>query len=459
MSEEQQGKLSKDYVYELIACCLKSKKVLDVCTSHLKYEFLQTDAQKKVVKYIFDTYTLRQSAPTFGQIAQVYALFPEVIAFLGKVKKVKIEDGKEVGVLDTFEDFIKDMRFQQLYHKLAKTYNDGNTSDAIALMTKESKSINDFTIKPKKFSLVFGQFDDRQRERETRAQSDDSVLFQKLTTGIHPFDQYIKGGYRKGTSFLGMAQSGKGKSTYLRWTAMCNARLGKKVVVFQGEDTEDAAMDAFDAIWTGVTVEDVEMANVPEDLLPKIKAVRSEIMRRGGEIIMVPSEQFDKQTIEECNDIIDEIEKVVGPIDMALWDYLEIYSTKGQWGKAESSERRRREDIAEKITSIATSRKIVTGTMTQSMDIDQALQQNPDFHMTRSHASEFKNIVKPFSYFFTFNATPDEYQAQHLRIWLDKIRKHPANKSIKIVQAREYGRFYDAIKTKVNFAQYNAVNV
>ena len=101
----------------------------------------------------------------------------------------------------------------------------------------------------------------------------------------------------------------------------------------------------------------------------------------------------------------------------------------------------------------------MTGTATQAADINMDLVNNKDFCMTRNHASEFKNVIKPFSYFFSLNATTDEYDAQHLRIYLDKIRKHPGNKVIKIVQARDSGRFYNAEETKNLFYDFNAVNV
>lgn len=451
-------KLSKDYVYELLACCISNKKVLDISSTYLKYEFLATDEQKRVVKYLFDTYALTGNPPTYGSITQAFNTNEKVIAFLKKVRDVKITDYIVQNILDTFETFIKDMRFQQLYHKIGALYNDNKAEEAIQMLSMEGTLIAEFSIKAKQYVEVFSQFDERMKKRERRSE-EGAVLLEKCTTGLHEFDQITKGGFRKGTSFLAMARIGVGKSTLLRWIALCNARMGKVVVLFQGESTEDEAMDTMDAAWTGITIEDIELANIPDDLMPKIKRVKREIQARGGKIYVVASEQFNRMTIEECDEILDEIEKIEGHIDMALWDYLEIFSTKGQWSKGESAERRRREDIAEKITNISTKRKCVTGTCTQAVDIAIDLVNNPDFNMTRSHASEFKNITKPFSYFFTLNATTEEYDAQWLRIYLDKMRKHPGNRVIKIVQARELGRFYNAAATKDQFYDYNAVNI
>jgi replicative DNA helicase len=453
-------KLTKDYIYELVACCIKNKKVLDICHSYLKYEYLQTEAQKRVVKHIFDTYSLTNVAPTFGGIAQTFSTNTEIINFLAKVKDVQITDNNELAVLDVFETFVKDMKFQHLYHKIAKLYNDNQQDEAIQLLAKESQDIAEFSIKRKRFMEVFSQFNERMDERVQKANSDEAIgtRMDKCVTGIHEFD-YLSKGYRRGSSFLCMAQSGVGKSTYLRWVGIANARLGKIVVLFQGEEKADDTMATIDAALTGVTMDNVETGDIPEDLKPRIKKVIAEIQNRGGKIYVVASEQFEKMTIEECNDILDEIEKIEGHVDLVLWDYLELFSTKKKYGTSESSERRRREDIAEKITAIAVQRNCVTGTATQSNDVKTEDTQRADFVLTHNHCSEFKGVIKPFSYFFTFNVTRDEYEAQTLRIWLDKMRKSKAKKVIKIQQARDIGRFYDAAQTKIQWYDYNAVNI
>jgi DnaB-like helicase C terminal domain len=456
MSED---KLSKDYVYELIACCINNKKVLEIASTYLKYEYLETDAQKRVVKFLFETYALTGNPPTFGSVSQTYSTNENIIALLKKVRDVKITDYIVNNVLDTFETFIKDVRFQQLYYKTTSLYNEGKQDEAIKILAMESTLIAEFNIKSKKYVEVFSQFEERMTQRERKAADDGAIMLERCTTGIHEFDQVTNGGFRKGTSFLLMARGGVGKSTYLRWVALCNARMGKVVVLFQGESTEDEALSTIDAAWTGVTIENIELSNIPSHLMLNIKRTKKEIQNRGGKVYVIAAEQFNRMTIEECDDILEEIEKIEGRIDLALWDYLEIFSTKGSWSKGESAERRRREDIGEKITNIGTKRKCATGTATQAADIPMDLVNNPDFVMTRNHASEFKNVIKPFSYFFTLNATNEEYDAQWLRIYLDKLRKHPGNRVIKIVQARESGRFYNAAETKNIFYDYNAVNI
>lgn len=449
MSEDvRTDQLSQNYVYELIKACIVKPKILEICKEHLRFEYLATDIQKKVIKYIFDTAAVIGIAPTIGTIGQQFNGNKEAMSFLAKIKSIDIA-GKEDHVLDMFETFIKDVRFQRLHENMTNLYNADKQDQAFKLLATESEAINNFTIKAKRYVEVFSQFDERMKQREKRVINDaGAVLRDRCTWGIHEMDQRTGGGPQKGRSFLGMAVSGGSKSLYLKWNALANARIGRRVVFFQGEDTEQNALTGLDAAWTGITSDNLEHANIPDDKLEAIMKTRKFIEAAGGKIYVVAEEEFDKLSIEDAKDIISDIIKKDGPIDEALFDYLEIMTTKGQWSKAESGERRRREDIANKITSISTAFNIVTGSMTQAADLKPVDQNNPDFKMTRHHASEFKGVVKPFSYFFTFNQTADEYEKEELRIYFDKVRGHKAKGNpIRIIQARDHGRFYNAART------------
>lgn len=439
--------LSKNYVYELIKGCLINKRVLDVCKAHLKFEYLTTDIQKKVLKYIFDTDSVLGSTPTLGMIGQQFNGNKEAMAFLAKVRDINVE-GKQDVLLQGFETFIKDVKLQALHANLAELYNADKQKEAIELLKKESDAITNFSIQTKNYIEVFTGFEDRMKIRERRVLENEAApLLSRSTWGILDMDKLTGGGPQKGRSFLGMAVSGGSKSLYLKWHALANARIGKRVVFFQGEDTEENAMTGLDAAWTGITASNLEHNNIPEDKWTKIIQTKKLIEASGGRLYVIAEEEFGKLSIEDANEIIKDIIKKEGPIDEALFDYLEIMTTKGNWGKGESAERRRREDVANQITQMSTIHNIVTGTMTQAADLKPEQIKDPDFVMTRHHASEFKGVVKPFSYFFTFNATPDEYEAEELRIHFDKVRGHKAKKTIKIIQSRGTGRFIDSGRT------------
>lgn len=441
--------LSSDFIIELVKLCLDSKKVLDICKQHLKYHYLYNDSQKKVFKFILENYEITGRVPTIGMIGQAYSTDQDTISFLSRVKKVIIDKDQHESILETFEVYIKDSKFRVLYDKIGDLYNEGKQQQAIDLLNKESQEIANFKLKDNYYTAVFRDFEKRQQDRQ---ENKSVALLDKLTFGIHECDDVTRGGFNKGTSVLIMARSGVGKSTFLRWIGLCNARLGRRVVHFQAEGTEKECLDAYDAGWTSVSTHDIEFGQIPESKKVKIFKAQKDILAGGGEIYVYASESFDSMTMDNCYDIIKDITEIYGDVDLVLFDYLEIFTLKGSFGSSEASERKRREEIANKMTNIAVEFKCGVATAYQGQDIAPAQYNNEEFVMTRHHASEFKNIIKPFSVFITVNQTDDEDQNEILRIWFDKIRKYKKpNKPIRIYQSRENGRFYNSLRTLQEF--------
>lgn len=442
---EDHNKLSPEFVVELIKLMLVNEKALTVCSKYLKYQYLPLAAQKNIIKTIIDTHTVTTKAPTLGVIQQTFTGDKDVLDLLVKVKNTSIDPGQYDDLLRTFEVFIKDSRFRILYDRIGDLYNEGKQKEAIELLAKESGEINEFQIKDTYYTKVFGDYQDRQ---EKRIREQDSILLEKLTFGIHACDDVTRGGFNKGTSALVLARSGGGKSTMLRWVGLCNARLGRRVVHFQAEGTEKECLDAYDAGWTSISLHDIEFGNIPSAKKGKILKAQKDIIAGGGEIFVYASEKFDSMSIDECREILKDIENIYGPVDLTIFDYLEIFTSLGRYGSSEASERKRREDVANKITNIAVEFKCGTITATQAVDIKPEKYNSEDYVMTRSDISEFKGCVKPFSYFITINQTDDEYEEEIVRLCFDKIRKYkkPA-KPIRMYQSRNNGRFYNAKKT------------
>lgn len=443
-------KLSADFVAELIKACLENTKILGICREHLKYQYLETESQKKVLKYIYDFSSVSfGAAPTVGMIAQAHSTEKDVLNLLGTVKKVQLIRGMEDNLLASFETFIKNRRFIVLHDKLADLYNEGKKDEAIAYMAEESDAIHKFTVKQQYYTTIFGDFDKRQEKRERTTKDD--VIKDKCPYGIHELDDDTFGGGAKGTSACFLARSGVGKTTLGRWIGLSNARIGKRVVHFFGEGIKQEHEEGYDAAWTGATIREVEFGEIPEKLLASIKTAHRNILAGGGEIIIICSESFDAMSIDDCYETLKDIEANIGKVDVAIFDYLEIFTSKGRYGNAESAERKRREDVANKITNIATELKLFSVTFTQANDIKFEKWNNPDYKLTRSDISEFKGAIKPFSVFITLNQTEDEYENQIIRLHYDKFRKSKKGKTIRIYQSLENGRFYDSKKTLGTF--------
>lgn len=446
--------LGSDFIAELVKACLVDSKILGICKQHLKYQFLENEAQKKVLKYILDFNEINtDQVPTVGMIGQAFGTDKDALKFLKSVKSIDISNSTKDGLLNTLEDWLKKRRLAVLINdRFISLYNSDKQDEAMNLLAAESTDIVNFKLRDHYYNTVFGDYNKRQEERQKKSKND--VIKTKCPSGVHELDDLLYGGFKKGTSFCGLARSGVGKTTFLRWTAIANARIGKRVVVFHGEGTKEEHEDAYDAAWTGTSLRDMEFGEIAVTNEGVIEKARSYILANGGEIIPIYVEAFDSMSIDDAYEILKEIVKVLGHVDMALFDYLELFTSKGKYSNTEAGERKRRADIANKIVNIATDKTLggmVTGTMTQANDIKPDKWNNIEYTLTRSDISEYKAAINPFSYFFTLNQTGDEYKNQIMRIFLDKLRSYGSGQIIRIYQAREYGRFYDSAKTIAHF--------
>lgn len=447
--------LSADFIAELVKACLVDSKILNICKEHVKYQYLENEAQKKVLKYILNYNEVNiGQVPTLGMIGQTFGTESDVLKFLKNVKNVTIDNSKIDGLLVTLEDWLKKRRLIVLVQdKFQTLYNTPDKQEeAINLLAEESNAIVNFKLKDNYYTTVFSDFNNRQEERKKKNKNE--IIKQKCPTGIHELDDILYGGFKKGTSFCFLARSGVGKTTVLMWIAIANARMGKRVVVFHAEGIEEEHLEAYDAAWTGTKLRDIEHGEIPFENESKIQTARNYILENGGEIIIVCTESFDSMSIDDCYEKLKDIKKVKGNIDMALFDYMEIFTSKGKYGNSEASERKRRSDIANKIVNMATDKALggmVTGTATQANDIKPEIWNKEDRVITRSDISENKASINPFAYFITMNQTMEEKKNHILRLFCDKFRKYDSDQIIRIYQARDQARFYDAKRTLEHF--------
>lgn len=441
--------LNDEFIDELIKSSLTNKNTAEILFRFLNYKHLPTDEYKIIWKEIKTFYELENKLPTIGLLTQAInesnesKLKNNCRYILANIKKLRVSNVHDE-LLDKFETYKKNIEFVELYSEVSELYKT-DPQKAIETMAKKSNAINEFSIKDNYYEAVFKDFENRQRERKNK---DRDLSDLRIGSGIHELDHYIRGGFKYATSFLALARSGVGKSTFLRWVAINAARMGKRVVFFSLEGLKEETLEAMDSCWTSTPLEDIEFGTLSPTKIKDIQKTLNGFLGLGGEIFVHSSESFDSMSIEQTRPIIADIEKIHGKVDMILFDYLELFTVGGLMHVKDSSgERRRREAIANKITDIGIEFKAVTGSATQANDIAPSLYENPDFYLTRHHIAEFKGVIKPFSYFITLNQTPDEKDAGVTRIYCDKFRKHMDGQLIRIYQRMDIGRFYDAKKT------------
>ena len=447
------NKLNSEFIIELLKATLVSEKILVICDKHLKYQYLETEVQKKVYKYILEYYIINKKAPSIGIIGQQFGGNKDVLGLLTQMKKADVTDIKDELIV-TLEGFIKDTRSLILYETFGEMYNEGKKEEGLAYMMNESTAINNFRLKDGTFATVFGGFHKRQESRLNKDRSEEKAS-DRLVYGIRKLDEYT-GGIRRGTLTGWIARSGGGKSTVMRWNGLSNARLGKRIVHFSQEGSEEEVMDAYDAGWTSIDLTNISFGLIPEAKLAGINKAWKKITEEKGEIFVFAVESFDSLSLVDCRQILHDVVDDSGPIDMIIFDYLELFQV-GIGSKANTIEmvRKQREDVANGMVNLAVQFNAVSITAVQSNDITIEKYDNPEFVIQRSHISEFKGAIKPMATFISINQTSDEVEEGIARLWVDKFRHHKLmNSPVYIAQSLDIGRFYDNAKTnKLYFSE------
>ena len=137
---------SIEFLNELFKLSLYKKDCCEIISQHLDYSYIPVDLKgyKQILKSIVTAFRATNKLPTIGSISQNFQSNPDVLEALEGIQQAKLPDKEET--LKTLENYIKRVRFQQLYVKIAELYNNGSQEEAITLQAEESQKISNFSI-------------------------------------------------------------------------------------------------------------------------------------------------------------------------------------------------------------------------------------------------------------------------------------------------------------------------
>ena len=437
--------LATNFVVELIAAALERRTVFEIVKQYLKFSYLQEEAEKKLWQWVTKRYDLTGKVPTIGQIQQQFVDDERVLEKLEEIGDVEIDEnvGYEL-IIDSFEKFIKKMKFLEVNDKIADTYNRGDKEGAWELFVKSAEDFSKFSIQDAKFETVFGDFAERQAKRK----SEDWNFRYKIPTGIDELDYRLggeSGGPETGECVLWLGDSGAGKSQCLTSVGIAAARQGFRVAHFQLEGTKEQCLNRYDAAWTGTLYQDVKLGNITAKKMEVTKRIIKKL--RKTDIIVSSEETFNAKTLVDIRRELKEMEKKYGKIDVIIIDYLELLELGDGHRYTPSEERFRQAKLAKGMKMLAMEFNAVVHTATQSSNIPEEQKNDPEFVITRAQLSEDKGKIRPFDIFVTINQTRDEAKEEIMRLHTDKLRDYKNGEPIHIANNFSYARFYDRKRT------------
>ena len=439
--------LASNFVTELLAIALSKRTIFDIVRQYMKFSYFQIESEKKLWQWVTNRYDKTGRIPTIGQIQQQFSEDESVLEKVSEISDVEIDEenvGSEAVILDTFERFIKKMKFLEANDKITDYYNQGKKDQAWDMFVKYADEFSKFSIQDAKFETVFGDFAKRQAQR----QSEDYNFRFKIPTGIDEVDYRLggeTGGPETGECVLWLGDSGAGKSQVLVHCGVSAARQGHRVAHFQLEGTKEQCLNRYDAAWTGTLYSEVKLGNIPAKKMEISKRIINKLKR--SDIIVSSEETFNAKTLVDVRRELKEMEKSYGKIDVIIIDYLELLEVGDGHNYSPSEERFRQAKLAKGMKMLAMEFNAVVHTATQSSNIPEECKNDPEFVITRAQLSEDKGKIRPFDIFITINQTRDEMKEEIMRLHTDKLRDYKNGDPIHICNNFAYARFYDRKRT------------
>lgn len=449
--------LASNFVVELLAAALEKRTVFEIVRQYLKFSYLQIESEKKLWQWVTKRYDRTGKVPTIGQIQQQFQDDENVLEKLEEISDVEIdEQGGHEMIVDTFEKFIKKMKFLEANDKIADLYNQGKKEQSWDMFVKYAEDFSKFSIQSAKFETVFGDFAERQAKRR----SDDWQFRYKIPTGIDEIDYRLggdNGGPETGECVLWLGDSGAGKSQVLVSVGISAARQGFRVAHFQLEGTKEQCLNRYDAAWTGTLYQDVKLGNITTKKMEVTKRIIKKL--RKSDIIVSSEETFNAKTLPDIRREVKEMEKTYGKIDVIIIDYLELLEVGDGHNYTPHEERFRQAKLAKGMKMLAMEFNAVVHTATQSSSIGEEQKNDPEFVITRAQLSEDKGKIRPFDIFITINQTRDESKEEIMRLHTDKLRDYKNGDPIHICNNFAYARFYDRKRTlNTDWDEYETSN-
>ncbi len=449
--------LASNFVVELLAAALEKRTVFEIVRQYLKFSYLQIESDKKLWQWVTKRYDRTGKVPTIGQIQQQFQDDENVLEKLEEISDVEIdEQGGHEMIVDTFEKFIKKMKFLEANDKIADLYNQGKKEQSWDMFVKYAEDFSKFSIQSAKFETVFGDFAERQAKRR----SDDWQFRYKIPTGIDEIDYRLggdNGGPETGECVLWLGDSGAGKSQVLVSVGISAARQGFRVAHFQLEGTKEQCLNRYDAAWTGTLYQDVKLGNITAKKMEVTKRIIKKL--RKSDIIVSSEETFNAKTLPDIRREVKEMEKTYGKIDVIIIDYLELLEVGDGHNYTPHEERFRQAKLAKGMKMLAMEFNAVVHTATQSSSIGEEQKNDPEFVITRAQLSEDKGKIRPFDIFITINQTRDESKEEIMRLHTDKLRDYKNGDPIHICNNFAYARFYDRKRTlNTDWDEYETSN-
>lgn len=437
--------LTEDFLFELYFACFQYDYVCNLVCRYMQSSYLPGRDFQALQTYISKYFKEHKSAPTLNIISQIVSVNREVKALLDDIKDCA--EGVEPDIiLEQFEDYLRQVKFQKTYKEIGELYAKQDRDKAMELLQSFAEWQNEFSLQQNTFVDVLETFESRfKRNREKHNQ--ESKLRPITRFYIDGLDEMNAGRELRGQLTCFLAPTGVGKSHAARWIGKCATQMdGLNVLHIQLEGSEDETTDAYSASlvtcssykYSTGTLRDKEF----ERMADMIKSMSGSL-----KVKSFPKFANQVSTVDVKN-IIAEYKKLYGcNPDIVIIDSMDLLTDSSGRKWTESGERHKRIAVANDLKDLASDENVWMVVTYQATIENREWLDDENNVLTEYNCAEAKGLSRPMTHLITLNQSRNEMKENTMRLYVAKSRFFKKGDPIRIATDYDNERFYDRERT------------
>lgn len=433
--------LTEDFLFELYYACFTHDYVCSLVCEHMDSSYLPGRDFQALQKYLCTYFKDHKSAPTLNIISQIAAVSSGVSSLLRDIKDCAEGVDPEI-ILEQFENYIRQVRFQKTYKEIGELYAKQDRERSIHLLQSFAEWQSNFTLRQNSFIDVAETFGTRFKSNRDKHNQGSKV---------HPITRFyideldeLNGGRDLRTQLTCLlAPTGVGKSHAARWIGKCASQVdGLNVLHFQLEGSEDEVTDAYSA--SLVTCNSYRYSTgtlTDKDFHRMMEQVQS--MAGSLKIKSFPKFANQISTIDIKNGIA-EYKKIYGiSPDIVIIDSMDLLTDSSGRRWSENGERHKRVAVANDLKDLAGDENVWIVVTYQATIENRDWLNDEKNVLTEYNCAEAKGLSRPLTHLITLNQSNNEMRENMMRLHVAKSRFFKKSDPFRIATDYENECFYD----------------
>lgn len=433
--------LTEEFLMDLFFTCMNNDYVLAVVMEQIKKSYLPDRDFISLFNQLKAYYKEYKKAPTYSILGQAVSRQKSVAALLDDI----YESGNELGTeqaLEQLENYIKQVRFQQIYKEAGELFNKADHEQASLKIQEYAEWVSTFSLRESEFVDVIGTFGIRFKGNRQKHNAVDKQL--PITRFyIDELDVMNNGRDLRTQLTVFLAATGVGKSHAARWIGKNACQIdGLNVLHFQLEGSRDEVVNAYSASLvkcstfryeTG-TIRDVEIERM-EEMLQSVS----------GKLYVKSYPKFNSHvsTVDIRNGIQDFKKRYGISPDVVIIDSIDLLIDASGRKYSENGERHKRIAVANDLKDLAADENVwMVGTYQSTIENRDWLNDEKNV-LTEFNTAEAKGLARPLTHLITLNQSDRERKEHTMRINVAKSRFFEKGEPFKIATDYENEQFYD----------------